>query len=82
MGETGHQSHTAPVYITMKNAPVRASAEDARYFVKWIDNILVNIAPGGPWNQYFTRDLDTVQKRYQRARDIYEKIATEASKNK
>ncbi len=81
MDETGHQSHTAPVYITVKNAPVRASAEDARYFVKWIDNILVNIAPGGPWNQYFTSDLDTVQKRYQRARDIYEKIAIEASKN-
>jgi hypothetical protein len=82
MDETGHQSHTSPVYITLKNTPVRASAEDARYFVKWIDNILVNIAPDGPWNQYFTRDLDTVQKRYQRARDIYEKIATEASKNK
>jgi hypothetical protein len=82
MDEKGHQSHTSPVYITVRNAPVRASAEDARYFVKWIDNILVNIAPGEPWNQYFTRDLDTVQKRYQRARDIYEKIAVESLKNK
>ena len=81
MDETGHQSHTAPVYITLKNKPVRSSAEDARYFVKWIDNILVNIAPGGPWNHYFTSDLDTVQKRYQRARDVYEKIASEASKS-
>jgi len=82
MDETGHQSHTAPVYITVKNLPVRASAEDARYFVKWIDNILVNIAPGGAWNKYFTRDLDAVQKRYIKARDIYKKIATEASKKR
>jgi hypothetical protein len=81
MDERGHQSHTSPVYVTLKNAPVRASAEDARYFVKWIDNILANIAPGGPWNQYFTHDLDNVQKRYQIARDIYEKITVEASKN-
>jgi hypothetical protein len=82
MDETGHQSHTAPVYITVKNSPVRASAEDARYFVKWIDNILVNIAQGGAWNKYFTSNLDTVQKRYQKARNIYEKITTEASKNR
>jgi hypothetical protein len=81
MDEKGHQSHTSPVYITVKNAPVRASAEDAWYFVKWIDNILVNIAPGGPWNQYFASNLDTVQKRYQRARGIYEKIAADSLKN-
>ena len=78
MDETGHRSHTAPVYIKVKNKPVRASAEDAQYFVKWIDNTLKNIAPGGPWNQYFTQDLDVVEKRYERARNIYEKIASEA----
>jgi len=80
MDETGHQSQTSPVYISLKDAPVRASAEDARYFVKWIDNILVNIASGGSWNQYFSHDLDRVRIRYQAARDIYEKIAIEASK--
>ena len=53
MNEKGHQSHTAPVYITVNNKPVRASAEDAEYFVKWIDNILDNIAPGGVWNRLF-----------------------------
>jgi hypothetical protein len=79
MDETGHQSQTSPVYISLKDAPVRASAEDARYFVKWIDNILANIAPGGSWNQYFSYDLDRVRRRYQTARDIYEKIAIEAS---
>jgi len=80
MDEKGHQSQTSPVYISLKDAPVRASAEDAWYFVKWIDNILVNIAPGGSWNQYFSHDLDSVRKRYQNARDIYEKIAVEASR--
>jgi O-glycosyl hydrolase len=79
MDNEGHQSHTAPVYISIKSKPVRASTEDAQYFVKWIDNILVRIKPGGPWNQYFTHDLDVVQKRYQNARDIYEKIALEAT---
>ena len=80
MDETGHQSQTSPVYISLKDAPVRSSAEDAWYFMKWIDNILVNIAPEGLWNQYYTHDLDSVRKRYMRARDIYEKIAIEASK--
>jgi len=80
MDERGHQLQTSPVYISLKGAPVRASAEDARYFVKWIDNILVNIAPGGSWNQYFAYDKDSVRKRYLKARDIYEKIAVEASK--
>jgi hypothetical protein len=80
MDEKGHQSHTAAVYITVKNKPVRASAEDAQYFVRWIDNILVKIEPGGSWNQYFTSDLDIVQKRYQQALAIYKKIGLEAIK--
>jgi hypothetical protein len=80
MDDKGHQSHTAPVFIIVKNAPIRASAEDAQYFVRWIDNILGNIAPGGPWNHYFTHDLDIVQKRYEQARDIYKRIAMEAKK--
>jgi hypothetical protein len=82
MDATGHQSHTAPVYIKVKNKPVRASTEDAQYFVKWIDNTLKNIAPGGPWNQYFTHDIDVVAKRYEKARNVYEKIVLEASKVK
>ena len=78
MNEKGHQSHTAPVYITLKNAPVRASSGDARYFIKWIDITLANIAPGGPWNKYFTHDLDVVMNRYLKAREVYEKIAMDA----
>jgi hypothetical protein len=80
MDEKGHRSHTAPVYVTLKNAPVRVSAEDARYFVKWIDKTLLNIAPGGPWNKYFTHDQDVVRNRYLQARKIYERISLEAVK--
>ncbi len=80
MDDKGHQSHTAPVYLTIKNAPVRASVDDAQFFVKWIDNILVNIAAGGSWNKYFTHDRDIVQKRYLQARAVYEKISVEALK--
>lgn len=79
MDETGHQSHTAPVYVIHNNAPIRSSAGDAQYFVNWIDNILANIAPGGPWNQYFTHDLDVVQARYRQARAVYESIEKEAN---
>ncbi|HPE74899.1 MAG TPA: CehA/McbA family metallohydrolase [Draconibacterium sp.] len=78
--ELGHRSHTAPVYITINNAPVRASAEDAKYFISWIDNLLEKTSPGGPWNGYFTHDLDVVQDRYRKAKAIYEKIEIEAEK--
>jgi hypothetical protein len=81
MDDKGHQSHTAPVYITVKNAPVRVSARDALFFVRWIDNTLKNIAAGGPWNQYFTHDLNAVKKRYVQAMEVYEKIAIEAKKS-
>ena len=80
MDESGHQSHTAPVYVSIKGKPVRASASDAQYFVKWIGITLQNIAPGGPWNHYFTHDLDVVQNRYRQAQTVYEKIAQEARK--
>jgi len=53
MDDKGHRSHTAPVYITIKNAPVRASAGDAMYFISWIDKTIANTSPGGPWNKYY-----------------------------
>jgi O-glycosyl hydrolase len=78
MDDAGHRSHTAPVYISLNNKPVRASAEDAQYFVRWIDNILEKTSPGGPWNRYVPHDLKGIQERYRIARAIYEKIAAEA----
>jgi O-glycosyl hydrolase len=80
MDDKGHRSHTAPVYVKMNDAPVRASTEDARYFIKWIDKTLVNTAPGGPWNKFFTHDLNVVQDRYRQARKVYEEIALAATK--
>lgn len=79
MDDTGHRSHTSPVYITVNGAPVRASAGDADFFVKWIDNIIVSIAPGEPWSQYFSGDNAVALKRYQEARSIYQKISQEAT---
>ncbi len=81
MNSEGHQSHTAPVYVTIRYKPVRASAEDAEYFVRWIENILVNIENNGPWRIYFTKDIETVRARYQNAARIYRKVAEEAGKS-
>jgi len=80
MDDKGQRSHTAPVYFNLKNEPVRASAEDANYFIKWIDRTLANIAPGGQWNMFFTHDLEIVRNRYLQARKVYEEIALEATK--
>ncbi len=77
-----HQTHTSPVYVTIDDKPVRASAEDALFFVKWIDNMMAHTSPGGEWNQYFTKDLDVVQARYKKARELYLKIANEATAHK
>jgi hypothetical protein len=80
MNDKEHVLHSAAVYTTVNNKPVRASAADAQFFVSWIDNILKNIAPAGKWNRYFTQDLDVVKERYIKARNIYSNIAAEASR--
>jgi hypothetical protein len=78
MNEQGHQTHTAAAFIQVNQAPVRARSEDALYFVQFIDNLLKKTSPGGPWNQYFSKDLAEAQSRYRKAREIYQKIADEA----
>ncbi len=78
MDEKGHVSHTGAIYVNVDNHPVRASVEDAKFFISWIDNILTNISAGGIWNKYFTHDLDVVKARYEKAKDIYVKIQDEA----
>jgi hypothetical protein len=80
MDEQGHQTHTAPVYITMNKKPVRSSAEDARFFITWIDNILKQTEPAGKWNKYFVKDLQTIRSRYIRARTVYQNIEKECDK--
>jgi hypothetical protein len=68
------------VFVIVKKAPVRASAEDARFFVAWIDNLIRQTSAGGEWSGFFTKDRAAAQKRYQEARAIYLRIASEAEK--
>ena len=79
MDDQGHQTHTAPVYITVNKKPVRASAEDAQFFIAWIDNILKQTEPGGKWNKYFSNDPQTIRNRYIKARTIYQDILKECN---
>ncbi len=76
--QTGHRTHTGAVFVIVKGAPIRANAADARFFVRWIDNLLKQTSPGGAWNKYFTKDLAAAQERYRKARAIFLERAAEA----
>ena len=80
MDKDGHRSHTAPVYVSVKDLPVRASAEDAEYYLNWINDILTRIKDDGPWRTFFRDNIDEVRARYSAAAEIYRTIAEEASK--
>lgn len=74
-----HYVHTAAVFVTVNNAPVRANATDTQYYVNWMNGLLTNIAPGGEWNYFFPTSLSAVQTRYQNALALYQQIAAEAA---
>ena len=76
--QNGHRSHTGAVYVIVKNAPIRASASDAHFFVSWIDNLLERSSPGGEWSAFFSQDREAAQKRYREARQIFLQRETEA----
>lgn len=78
MGNGSHQLHTAAVFVTVNGAPVRASADDANFFVQWIDNLLTKTSAGGSWSSYFVNSRSPAQARYQAAKVLYQQIATEA----
>jgi hypothetical protein len=78
MSSNGHQVHTAAVFVTVDNAPVRASVEDAEFFVDWMDNLLTKTSPGGAWSSYFPTSRAAAQARYRAARAVFEQIAAEA----
>lgn len=82
MDSLGHQVHTAPVYINVGNKQVRASAEDASYYIAWIDHLLMLTAPGGPWSKYFPRDLASIRTRYKMAKHVYENILKDCKNEK
>ena len=75
MGTNGHEVHTAAVFITVNGAPVRASVDDANFYVQWMDNLITNTSPGGVWNSYFPTSLAAAQARYQAALTVYQQIA-------
>jgi hypothetical protein len=66
-----YHTHTSPVYVYVAGENVKASKEDAMYFVRWIDNILANIADEGKWKKFFPETLESVRMHYQQARDYY-----------
>jgi hypothetical protein len=74
----GHQAHTAAVFVTVNHAPVRASANDAQFYVQWMENLLAYTSPGGVWNSFFPTTLTAVQARYQTALSMYQQIVTAA----
>jgi fibronectin type 3 domain-containing protein len=79
MGSDGHVVHTGAVFVLVNNAPIRASVEDANFYVDWMDNLLTKTSPGGAWNSYFPTNLAAAQTRYQAAKAIYQQRATEAA---
>jgi hypothetical protein len=78
MGPQGHYLQTAAVFVTVNNAPVRASASDAQFYAAWMDTLLANTSPGGVWNSYFPTSLAQAQARYQAAKLVYQQIAIDA----
>jgi beta-glucanase (GH16 family) len=78
MSGSGHQVHTAAVFVIVDHAPVRASAVDAQFYAQWMDTLLQNTSPGGIWSSYFVTDLVAAQARYSAAKVTYQQIAAEA----
>ena len=79
MSDWEHEFHTAAVFVTVDQKPVRASVTDAQFYVQWMDNLLQNTSPGGIWSSYFITNRAAAQARYSAARSIYQQIATEAA---
>lgn len=76
--QNGHQTHTAAVFVLVHGQPIRASASDAEFFVKWIDNLIQQTSPGGAWSAFLGNDREAAQKRYRQARTIFADRAREA----
>ena len=79
MDGNGHQVHTAAVFVTVDDAPVRASVEDAEFYVQWMDNLLAEDVVGWGMGTLFSRHAwQRRRARYQSARTIFQQIAIEA----
>lgn len=86
-----HRLQTGAVFITVDNTPIRVSADDANFYIQWMDSLTARTSAGGPWASYFTDQYSSsnptcppsgcraaAQARYAQARAIYQQIAREA----
>jgi TolB protein len=64
-------AHTSPVYISVGSKPV-ASAEDARFWIAWIDRLIAQVSERGRFSTAERRK--EVIELFRRAQDIYRKI--------
>lgn len=78
MDSNGHRVHTAAVFVTVNNAPVRASSSDAQFYIDWIDQLIARTSQGGVWASFFQEDREAAHARYLAARAVYQQIAQEA----
>jgi uncharacterized protein DUF4082/Big-like domain-containing protein len=79
MANSQHYLHTSAVFVTVNNAPIRANAADAQFFVDWMTGLLQNTSPGGVWNSYYPTQLSFAQARYTNAKALFQQIQAEAS---
>jgi hypothetical protein len=79
MNNGAHALQTAAVFVTVNHAPVRASVDDAQFYVQWMDNLLALTSPGSAWSSYFVTNRAQAQARYTAARTVYQQIAREAA---
>lgn len=79
MNNGEHEVNASAVFVTVNQAPVRASVEDAQFYVQWMDNLLSLTSPGGAWCSYFATNRAEAQARYSAARTVYQQIASEAA---
>jgi hypothetical protein len=76
--QNGHQTQTGAVFVIVHGQPIRASASDAEFFVKWIDNLIRQTSPDGAWSTFLAHDREAAQARYREARAIFADRAREA----
>jgi len=66
---------TSPIYVTVGREPVR-STEDAAFFVRWIDRLMVAAGAHTGWNT--PQERNAVLKQFADARGVYARLATDA----
>lgn len=67
-------AHTSPVYISIGNKPV-ASADDARFWIAWIDQLIAQVNDRGRFSNPERRK--EVIELFRRAQEVYRKKVTE-----